>query len=230
MQALFGGSSGSQQSSSASGYSALPSQLQTPFNALGTQVGALTNPSNPGVTQMFTPSAMTPGENTAAANINAGFAPTASSINTDMNMQMNPYMSSVIGGVDQNAQAADSVFNQSLANAGVGPDSNTSILGANNIQQIVAQNAYITAGSSQCTLILPLTGAVGDSFIVTGLSSLFQITQNANQSIIFGMLTTTAGAGGSITSTGVGDHVTVVCVVANLTFKIIDSMANLTVV
>lgn len=106
----------------------------------------------------------------------------------------------------------------------------STITSADNIKQILAENAYITAGVAQCVLVLPLTASVGDAFIVTGLSSLFQITQNANQSIIFGMLTTTTGVGGSITSTGAGDHVTIVCVSTNLIFKVIDSMANLTVV
>lgn len=104
------------------------------------------------------------------------------------------------------------------------------ITSATNPTQILKENAYITSGVSQCVLLLPLTANVGDSFIVTGLSSLFQIAQNANQTIIFGMLTTTTGTGGSITSTGAGDHVTVVCVATNLVFKVIDSMANLTVV
>jgi hypothetical protein len=104
------------------------------------------------------------------------------------------------------------------------------ITSANNTQQIVAENAYITAGTSMCTLMLPLTGAVGDTFIVTGLSSLFQINQNANQTLVFGMLTTTAGATGSITSTGSGDHLTIVCIATNLVWKVIDCMANLTVV
>jgi hypothetical protein len=104
------------------------------------------------------------------------------------------------------------------------------ITSASNPTQIIAENAYITAGVSQCNLTLPLTAAIGDSFIVTGLSSLFQIQQNANQSIIFGMLNTTTGVTGSISSTGSGDHVTIVCVQTNLVFKVIDSMANLTVV
>jgi len=104
------------------------------------------------------------------------------------------------------------------------------ITSASNPTQIVAENAYITAGVSPCTLILPLTGAIGDTFVVTGLTSLFQIQQNANQSIIFGMLTTTTGVTGSITSTGSGDHVTIVCVQTNLIWKVVDSMANLTVV
>ena len=113
--------------------------------------------------------------------------------------------------------------------SGTGYTWNT-ITSADNPKQIVAENAYITAGVSQCILVLPLTAVVGDAFIVTGLSSLFQITQNANQSIIFGMLTTTSGVGGSITSTGAGDHVTIVCIQTNLVWKVIDSMANLTVV
>jgi hypothetical protein len=113
--------------------------------------------------------------------------------------------------------------------SGTGYTWNT-ITSADNVKQILIENAYITSGVSQCVLLLPLTANVGDSFIVTGLSSLFQITQNANQSIIFGMLTTMTGVGGSIASTGTGDHVTVVCVQTNLVWKVIDSMANLTVV
>jgi hypothetical protein len=104
------------------------------------------------------------------------------------------------------------------------------ITSATNPTQILVNNGYVTGGVSQCVLLLPLTATVGDTFIVTGLTSLFQITQNANQSIIFGMLKTTTGVGGSITSTGAGDHVTAVCVATNLTWKIIDSIANLTVV
>ena len=103
------------------------------------------------------------------------------------------------------------------------------ITSASNPTQIVAENAYITAGVSQCTLLLPLTAAVGDSFIVTGYTSLFQIQQNANQAIVFGMETTTTGATGSLTSTGSGDHVMIVCIATNLVFKVIDSMGNLTV-
>ncbi len=103
------------------------------------------------------------------------------------------------------------------------------ITSAGNPTQIVAENAYITAGSSQCVLVLPVAAAVGDAFIVTGYTSNFQITQNANQSIIFGFQQTTAGVTGSLTSTGFGDHVSVVCVASNLVFKVIDSMGNLTV-
>jgi hypothetical protein len=104
------------------------------------------------------------------------------------------------------------------------------ITSAGNPTQIVVENGYITAGSSQCVLVLPLTANIGDTFIVTGYTSSFQITQNANQSIIFGFQTTTTGATGSVTATGFGDHVSIVCLAANLVFKVFDSMGNLTIV
>lgn len=129
------------------------------------------------------------------------------------------------GGVT--TSASGNVITISLTGAGFTWNTITS---ADNVKQIISENAYITAGIGLCVLLLPLTAVIGDTFIVTGLSSLFQITQNANQSIIFGMLTTTSGTGGSITSTGTGDHLTVVCVQTNLVWKVVDSMANLTVV
>lgn len=104
------------------------------------------------------------------------------------------------------------------------------ITSAGNPTQIVAENAYITSGVSQCVLILPLTANIGDSFIITGSTSLFQVTQNASQYILFGIKTTTSGATGNITSTSFADHIEIVCIVQNIGFKIIDSIGNLTVV
>ncbi len=113
--------------------------------------------------------------------------------------------------------------------SGTGYTWNT-ITSADNVKQILIENAYITSGVSQCVLILPLTAVVGDSFIVTGLSSLFQIQQNASQSITLGIQVSTAGVAGSLASTSFADHVQVVCVVANTVFKVIDSIGNLTIV
>lgn len=116
-----------------------------------------------------------------------------------------------------------------IALSGSGFTWNT-ITSADNVKQILVGNGYVTAGVSQCVLLLPLVAAVGDEFEVTGYTSLFQITQNANQSILFGINTTTTGVGGSLTSTSFGDHVSILCLVANLVFKVIDSQGNLTVV
>ena len=104
------------------------------------------------------------------------------------------------------------------------------ITSATNPNTIAVFNGYITAGVAQTNLVLPVAANVGDVFMVTGYSSLFQIQQNANQKIYFGSQTTSTGVGGSLTSTVATDHVFVLCVIANLEFKIIDSIGNFTVV
>lgn len=103
------------------------------------------------------------------------------------------------------------------------------ITSATNPTQIVAENAYITAGSSQCTLLLPASAIIGDTFIVTGLTSLFKIMQNANQFIISGAFVTTTGNTGSLSSNSVGDDVEIVYIAAN-TFKVRSPYGTLTLV
>lgn len=147
MQALFGSkpapavqqntnsSAGfnTQQQSSAGGYSALSPQLKAAFDPMGTAIAQYTNPNDPGNIARFTPMATTSGENAAMSNINAGFAPTQSSINNDMAMQMNPYNDSVINTINRQGQGQYSVLKQALNAAGQGTNSNRSLLGANDI-------------------------------------------------------------------------------------------------
>jgi len=84
-----------------------------------------------------------------------------------------------------------------------------------------AFNGYITNSASPITLALPATAAVGDTYSITGLGAGgWDISQNAGQNVIVGGVSTTVGVGGSITSTNRYDDVTIVCVVANTTFKI----------
>lgn len=99
-----------------------------------------------------------------------------------------------------------------------------------NVNPILVSNGYITGGAALTTFLLPAAANIGDMFVVTGLSSLFQIQQNAGQSIIVGNRTSTVGAGGSISSTMVSDSVEIVCVAANTGFKVLSSMGNITVV
>lgn len=132
MKTLFGGSSGSQSSNSKQGYSALPAALKAAFDPIGEAVGQYTNPNNPGVTDMFTPTALTGAENGAIANVNAGFAPTADSIKSDMALQMNPYNDSVISEINRQGDGQFSVMKQALNNAGQS-GSNREILGANDV-------------------------------------------------------------------------------------------------
>lgn len=100
-------------------------------------------------------------------------------------------------------------------------------------QAMAINNGYISnAASGRVTYTLPATAAVGAVMVVTGLSggSGWAIHQNVLQSVQFGASTTTVGTGGSLTSTGNTDTVTMVCAVANTTFIVLESMGNITVV
>jgi hypothetical protein len=75
---------------------------------------------------------------------------------------------------------------------------------------------------------LPLTANVGDQFYIEGLGpNLFEVHQHAGQSIVFDSFTTTVGTGGYIASTNPGDGLTIMCTVANTTFKVRSSIGTL---
>lgn len=126
---LGGGSGGS---SSKSGYSALPKELQQAFNPLGVQLAKYTNPANAGVNQMFTPMAQTHDETNAFSAMRGGFTPTAESLNSDISMLMNPFDTHVIDEINRQGQGEFSVLKQAMGQAGQ-LGSNRSMLGANDI-------------------------------------------------------------------------------------------------
>ena len=133
MKTLFGGSSGGGGTTSqTSGYSALPAALKASFDPLGQAVGQYTNPNNPGVINSFTPAPLSTAEQGAVSNVNAGFAPTSSSVASDMALQMNPYNDSVISEINRQGQGDYSVLKQAMDSAGQ-TGSNRSLLGANDI-------------------------------------------------------------------------------------------------
>jgi len=80
-------------------------------------------------------------------------------------------------------------------------------------------------------MALPATSAVGDMLAITGINTAlgWQITQAANQQIFFGTSSTTLGAAGTLTSSNIRDTVTLVCVVADLTWNVISSIGNPTI-
>ena len=101
---------------------------------------------------------------------------------------------------------------------------------------VAGSGSFVTAGSMQ-TLTLPTgTAAVGDTFAVSNAGSFataWRIAQAAGQGIKFGSSVTTTGTGGSLTSSAVGDTLTLVCYdsTANVEqFMVIESMGNITVV
>lgn len=96
---------------------------------------------------------------------------------------------------------------------------------------LVSNNGYICTGGGVLSLSLPATSLVGDIIEVTlDGSAGWTITQGAGQQIRLGNLQTTAGVGGSLTSTQQGDTFRMVCSVTNLKWNILSSMGNPTIV
>jgi hypothetical protein len=103
-------------------------------------------------------------------------------------------------------------------------------------QTIVVNTGYIADNAAQVVFTLPSTAAIGDTFYITGKASAgtagWQLKQNASQQVFFGSSSTTAGTGGSLTSTNQLDSIRAVCVTAGAStiWNIISSIGNITVV
>lgn len=105
-----------------------------------------------------------------------------------------------------------------------------SVITAN--QTAAINNGYICNKASTLTLTLPTTSAVGSIIEVTGINNAtgWLIAQNASQQIFFGTASTTAGVTGSLASSATRDSLRMVCVVADLTWNVLSSVGNITVV
>jgi hypothetical protein len=106
-----------------------------------------------------------------------------------------------------------------------------SVITAN--QTAVAGNGYFDNKAGTLALALPATSAVGDTFEVVNINTATgtQITQAAGQQIFIGSTSTTLGAGGSLTSTALGDTLRLVCRTANTTWQVTNGLiGNWTVV
>lgn len=80
------------------------------------------------------------------------------------------------------------------------------------------------------SLRLPPVSNLGDVIeICLDGSAGFTITQGAGQTIRLGNVSTTAGIGGSLTSTQQGDVLRLVCQVANLKWNVLSCEGNLTI-
>lgn len=96
---------------------------------------------------------------------------------------------------------------------------------------MAVQTGYIPNSGSLITFLLPAAAIPGDTIRIVGYGTgLWEIIQNAGQSIRFGEINTTVGAGGSITSTNQGDAVEVICVVANTLFVVGSATGTLSIV
>lgn len=106
----------------------------------------------------------------------------------------------------------------------------TGITGWNKIsasQTLAVNMGYFCTGGGALALALPATSAVGDNIEVSlqGSTS-WSITQGAGQQLIMGNQQTTAGVGGSLTSTQQGDSIRMVCLTTNLQWVVLSSMGN----
>lgn len=129
MKTLFGGSD--QKSSSSSGFSQLPPELQQAWNNLGSQAtNVLGDPQSAGA--MFTPPPLSAGANSAISNIYKGFTPDSTQLQSDINMQTNPFDQSVIDTINRNATGEGSALSSYLTNTGTF-GSNRGALSANDI-------------------------------------------------------------------------------------------------
>jgi hypothetical protein len=96
---------------------------------------------------------------------------------------------------------------------------------------MVVSNGYFIGPnglSVRCVATLPVTAAVGDVIeVVNTVSTGWQIAQNANQFISMGASSTTVGVGGSLSSTGMGDTVRLVCYIQDIGFWVVSSIGNI---
>ena len=92
-------------------------------------------------------------------------------------------------------------------------------------------NYVVNNGASIVNFTLPLTAAFGTIIQISGMSSGgWALAQNAGQSINFGNLATTTGAGGSLSSSNKNDYIKILCVTANTTWSIIGAVGEITIV
>ncbi len=95
----------------------------------------------------------------------------------------------------------------------------------------VSNQGYVVNVAGTTTISLPASSPVGSILAVGTIQGDFQVTQAAGQQILLsGGVATTAGAGGTIDSNAVGDNLTIVCVVTDLTWMEIATGGILTVV
>jgi hypothetical protein len=86
---------------------------------------------------------------------------------------------------------------------------------------------FVVSPGGAVVLTLPAVSAQGDvlQIALDGATS-WSIAQGAGQSILLGNVATTAGVGGSLTSTQQGDTLRLVCRTPNLRWVVVSSLGN----
>lgn len=97
-------------------------------------------------------------------------------------------------------------------------------------QTMVSSVGYFANNASAVAFTLPATAAKFEFIQITGIQGSWNIIQGSGQSIVFGNVTTTVGAGGSLASTNAHDCLTLQCIVANTTWQVVNAVGNITYV
>ena len=103
-------------------------------------------------------------------------------------------------------------------------------------QALLINNIYYTTYSGLNVMTLPSSAVVGSiiKVLAGNLGNTFQIAQNSGQLIYYGAQNgvsqvTTTGTGGSLKSVDPNTTVTIICIVANTTWMVLDNINSLTV-
>lgn len=89
-------------------------------------------------------------------------------------------------------------------------------------QSMAVNNGYVANNVGLVTLTLPSTAAFGSTVMIQGYGSGgWRVAQNAGQTIHTGVLSTTTGVGGSLSSTNRYDSIEILCVVADTEWTIL---------
>jgi hypothetical protein len=93
------------------------------------------------------------------------------------------------------------------------------------------ESGYIANSGSLINFTLPATSSIGDTFEIVGKGiGKWEISQNADQYIVYGKTQTTTGITGKISAEHERDIVELVCTAENVEFTVVDSLGNITIV
>lgn len=163
----------------------------------------------------FQTSSATPPINTLTGNSGGAVGPTASNVNIVGT-----------GSVTVTGNPGTSTLTISVSGSGI---TWTEVVGTS--QAMVTNNGYVANNAGLVTLTLPAASTFGDIIQVVGKGAgLWSIAQNAGQTIHYGVLNTTTGAGGSLSAILQYDCVYLLCTATNTDFTVLSSIGNLTVV
>lgn len=99
-------------------------------------------------------------------------------------------------------------------------------------RQMANYTGYIANHPSlQVALSLPVTASVGSMVRIVGQGPAgWTVVQASGQTIYFGNKTSTTGLAGGLTSTNSKDCITLLCVIQDIGWQVIDSIGNITVI